>query len=49
MGFNADQMPLSLQVVAPPFGESAVVRVGDAYQRVTDWHMQTPPLPGVLA
>jgi len=44
MGFTADQLPLSLQLAAPPFGEAALVRAGDAYQRATDWHLRVPPV-----
>jgi aspartyl-tRNA(Asn)/glutamyl-tRNA(Gln) amidotransferase subunit A len=31
-----------MQVVGRPFDEATVLRVGDAYQRRTDWHRQTP-------
>jgi aspartyl-tRNA(Asn)/glutamyl-tRNA(Gln) amidotransferase subunit A len=44
IGFNADGLPLSLQLAAPPFQESVLVRVGDAYQQATDWHLRVPPL-----
>jgi len=44
MGFTNDRLPLSLQIVGKPFDEPAVLRVGDAFQRRTDWHLQTPPL-----
>jgi len=48
MGFNAEGMPLGLQIAGPPFGESCVLRAGDAYQRATDWHLrvQSPELGG---
>ncbi len=42
MGFNADGLPLSLQVAGRPFEEATVVRMGDAYQRVSDWHLRVP-------
>jgi aspartyl-tRNA(Asn)/glutamyl-tRNA(Gln) amidotransferase subunit A len=44
MGFTPDRLPLSLQIVGNPFDEPAILRVGDAYQQRTDWHLQTPPL-----
>jgi aspartyl-tRNA(Asn)/glutamyl-tRNA(Gln) amidotransferase subunit A len=44
MGFTNDRLPLSLQIVGKPFDEPSVLRVGDAYQQRTDWHMQRPPL-----
>jgi aspartyl-tRNA(Asn)/glutamyl-tRNA(Gln) amidotransferase subunit A len=44
MGFNADELPLSLQLAAAPFAEALLVRVGDAFQQATDWHLRVPPL-----
>jgi aspartyl-tRNA(Asn)/glutamyl-tRNA(Gln) amidotransferase subunit A len=44
MGFTNDGLPLSLQIVGKPFDEAAVLRVGDAYQQLTDWHLQVPPI-----
>jgi aspartyl-tRNA(Asn)/glutamyl-tRNA(Gln) amidotransferase subunit A len=44
MGFNHQQLPLSLQVAAAPFAEDVLVRIGDAFQRATDWHLRVPPL-----
>ncbi len=43
MGFSAG-LPVSLSVMGRPFDEATVLRVGDAYQRITDWHLQTPPI-----
>ncbi len=42
MGFTDDGLPLSLQIVGKPFDEATVPRVGDAYQRLTDWHLRLP-------
>lgn len=47
MGFSGG-LPLSLQVVGKPFDEAAVLRAADAYQRVTDWHEQVPPVLAAL-
>lgn len=44
MGFTASGLPLSLQIAGRPFEDGLVLRVGDAYQRVTSWHMQVPPM-----
>jgi aspartyl-tRNA(Asn)/glutamyl-tRNA(Gln) amidotransferase subunit A len=44
MGFTPAGLPLSLQIAARPFEEAAALNAGDAYQRVTDWHLQVPPL-----
>jgi aspartyl-tRNA(Asn)/glutamyl-tRNA(Gln) amidotransferase subunit A len=35
-------MPLSMQIVGRPFDEPTVFKVGDAYQRMTDWHLRKP-------
>ena len=39
-----DGLPVGLQIMGPAFGESAVLRVGAAYESATDWHRQRPPL-----
>jgi aspartyl-tRNA(Asn)/glutamyl-tRNA(Gln) amidotransferase subunit A len=44
IGFTADGMPLSMQIAGRPFDETLVLRVADAYQRETDWHLKQPPL-----
>jgi aspartyl-tRNA(Asn)/glutamyl-tRNA(Gln) amidotransferase subunit A len=49
MGFTADGLPLSLQIAGRPFEEGLVLGVGDAYQRITGWHVQVPPLVRELA
>jgi aspartyl-tRNA(Asn)/glutamyl-tRNA(Gln) amidotransferase subunit A len=44
-GFSrAEGLPLSLQIVAAPFAESLVLRIGHAYQQATDWHRRHPTL-----
>jgi aspartyl-tRNA(Asn)/glutamyl-tRNA(Gln) amidotransferase subunit A len=40
----ADGLPVGLQIMAPAFAESLVLRVGAAYEAATDWHRQRPPL-----
>lgn len=42
-GVNADNMPISLQIVAPAFREDIVLRVGFAFEQATTWHMRKPP------
>jgi aspartyl-tRNA(Asn)/glutamyl-tRNA(Gln) amidotransferase subunit A len=44
MGFTADGLPLSLQIAGRPFEEGLVLGVGDAYQRITSWHLEVPPM-----
>jgi aspartyl-tRNA(Asn)/glutamyl-tRNA(Gln) amidotransferase subunit A len=43
-GLTAAGLPVGLQIVGRPFDEATVLRVADAFQRVTDWHRRRPPL-----
>lgn len=43
-GVSTDGMPLSAQIVGAPFAESTVLRVGHAWQQLTDWHLRVPPM-----
>jgi aspartyl-tRNA(Asn)/glutamyl-tRNA(Gln) amidotransferase subunit A len=38
------QLPLGLQIMAKPFDEATILRVGHAYQQATDWHTRRPAL-----
>ena len=42
-GFTAARLPIGAQIVGRPFDEATVLRVVDAYQRITDWHTRRPP------
>ena len=41
-GFTANGLPAAFQLMGRPFSEALLFQVGDAYQRVTDWHMRAP-------
>ena len=41
-GFTAGGLPIGLQLVGRSFDEATVLRVADAYQRITDWHTRRP-------
>ena len=43
-GFSRAGLPLAFQIVGRPFDEATVLRVGHAYQSVTDWHERVPEL-----
>jgi aspartyl-tRNA(Asn)/glutamyl-tRNA(Gln) amidotransferase subunit A len=44
-GFSSSTLPLSMQIIGKPFAEGSVLKVADAYQRLTDWHLKVPPVP----
>jgi aspartyl/glutamyl-tRNA(Asn/Gln) amidotransferase, A subunit len=42
-GFS-ENLPVGLQLIGKHFDEATLLRVGDTYQRATDWHTRTPAL-----
>lgn len=48
-GFDANGLPIGLQLLAPPFGEEALLGAGDAYQGATDWHERRAPVRPLAA
>ncbi len=47
-GFSSEGLPLSAQIVGKPFAEETVLKVADAFQRVTEFHLQVPPIEKYL-
>jgi len=43
-GFGRNGLPLGMQIVGRPFGETTILRVGHAYERATEWHRRRPAL-----
>jgi aspartyl-tRNA(Asn)/glutamyl-tRNA(Gln) amidotransferase subunit A len=43
-GFTDGKLPIGLQIAAPSFEESTVLRVAYAYEQATGWHKQRPVL-----
>lgn len=43
-GFDANGLPIGLQLAGRPFAEARVLQAADAYQRATDWHQREPVL-----
>src|SRR6266581_555773 len=49
-GFGRNGLPLGMQIIGRPFGETTILRVGHAYERATAWHTRRPQLvPGAAA
>jgi aspartyl-tRNA(Asn)/glutamyl-tRNA(Gln) amidotransferase subunit A len=44
-GFDTNGMPLAMQIAAPWFDETTALRLGHAYQAVTDHHLRIPTAP----
>src|SRR5205823_9208004 len=44
VGFSSGTLPLSMQLIAKPFDEQAAFKLGDAYQRMSAWHLSVPPI-----
>jgi aspartyl-tRNA(Asn)/glutamyl-tRNA(Gln) amidotransferase subunit A len=42
-GFS-DGLPVGMQIIGKPFAEETIMKIGHAYQQVTDWHKQKPEL-----
>jgi aspartyl-tRNA(Asn)/glutamyl-tRNA(Gln) amidotransferase subunit A len=43
-GFTENGLPIGLQLAAARWGEPLLLRIGYAYQTVTDWHLRKPKL-----
>jgi aspartyl-tRNA(Asn)/glutamyl-tRNA(Gln) amidotransferase subunit A len=44
VGFDQDGLPIGMQLNAPHLGEAALFRAAAAFQGVTEWHKERPPL-----
>ncbi len=43
-GFNRDDLPIGLQIIAKPFAEEMLLRVAYTFEQNTDWHLKKPRL-----
>jgi aspartyl-tRNA(Asn)/glutamyl-tRNA(Gln) amidotransferase subunit A len=41
-GFTSAGLPIGLQIVGPRHSDALVLRLGQAYQSATDWHLSAP-------
>jgi len=45
-GVSDQGLPVAIQLVGAPFGDAALVRLGRAFQSVTNWHRRRPDFAG---
>jgi aspartyl-tRNA(Asn)/glutamyl-tRNA(Gln) amidotransferase subunit A len=43
-GFDKDQLPIGMQILGKMFSEELLLRIGYAYQQITNWHKKKPKL-----
>jgi len=43
-GFSNEGLPIGFQLMGRMFDEATLLRVADAYERVTEWHRKVPSL-----
>jgi aspartyl-tRNA(Asn)/glutamyl-tRNA(Gln) amidotransferase subunit A len=41
-GFTSDNLPIGLQLAAPPWREDLLLQAAQAYEQATNWHRRTP-------
>jgi aspartyl-tRNA(Asn)/glutamyl-tRNA(Gln) amidotransferase subunit A len=47
VGFDRENLPIGAQVLGPDYSEGLLLRIGRAYERVTeneDWRQKRPPI-----
>ena len=42
-GFSSTNLPIGMQLQAPPFEEEKLLQAARMYERETDWHRKLPP------
>ncbi|MEA3536650.1 amidase [Rhizobium sp. CC-YZS058] len=43
-GFSSVGMPIGVQLIGPHLSEPMLLKAAHAYQQITDWHRQKPPI-----
>jgi len=44
VGFNAEGLPMGMQLIGPPRGDLAVLQLAHAYEKARDWVQDRPPV-----
>jgi aspartyl-tRNA(Asn)/glutamyl-tRNA(Gln) amidotransferase subunit A len=44
-GLSRNNLPIGMQIIGRAFDESTVLRIGNAFESATDWHLKFPELP----
>jgi aspartyl-tRNA(Asn)/glutamyl-tRNA(Gln) amidotransferase subunit A len=48
-GFTTSGMPIGMMITGHPFDESTVLRVGHAFEKLTNWHQRPPTdIPAII-
>jgi len=47
-GFDAEGLPVGLQIVGRGLDEPSVIAIAAAYERATPWHLRRPPEPAAV-
>ncbi len=40
-GFSNDNLPIGLQIMGPQWGEESILKIGNAYEKATDWNKKS--------
>ena len=43
-GFAGDGLPVGLQIAGNPFDEAGILRIAQAYEQATEWHLKHPAI-----
>jgi aspartyl-tRNA(Asn)/glutamyl-tRNA(Gln) amidotransferase subunit A len=43
-GFDAEKMPIGMQIIGKHFDEATMLKIAHAYERATEWHKRKPNL-----
>jgi aspartyl-tRNA(Asn)/glutamyl-tRNA(Gln) amidotransferase subunit A len=48
-GFDADGLPIGMQIIGRPFSEALLFNIGHAFQKATAFHTKAPQLIRTMA